>query len=283
MSYILIFTLGLLAGSFINAYVHRLRSGGDILMGRSRCPSCGHFLNQADLIPLVSWFLLRGRCRYCGEPISSQYPLVEFATAVLFVLFFWAVLNGGGGIAEDFGGRYWFLLLASSPPLLLEPSLAQYFLTLLFLCVNLIWLEAIFLYDLKFGLIPNRITVPAMLTTLVWQFVRFLVGGYSGSSLALMVVSYLGAGLAAAGFFTFLHLLTKGKGMGAGDVKLALLMGFLLGFPAVIMAIYLAVLAGALISLLLLLLGRKRFGQTIPFGPFLVGGTVLTAAGLLLV
>ena len=214
----MLFLLGLCLGSFINCLVYRLNHGLSPLVGRSFCPQCKHQLAWRDNIPLISFILLRGKCRYCHSPISVQYPLVELATGILTVSIFnfqFSIIN---------------LLIVYA-------------------------LIAIFVSDLRYGTIPDEIVLPAI-------------------GLSLFKANFL-AGLGAAGFFLALVLITRGQGMGLGDVKLAALMGLFLGYPKIILALYLAFLTGAFFGVILILLKKKRFGEHIPFGPFLTTSTII--------
>ena len=255
---IVVFLLGLATGSFLNVLIDRLPKEEPVLMGRSYCDHCHHKLSWYDLIPLLSFVLLRGRCRYCQKRISWQYPLVELVTGVLFVL-------GSFGNLGRFG---------------------ESLISLCYLFFVICSLIVIFFTDLKYGIIPDKVVFPAIGLVVLFHLMRVfcfvppseesrslschLGGGTSPGHLGGVLL----AGLAVAAFFGLLVILTKGRGMGMGDVKLALLMGLFLGFPKILIALYFAFLTGALVSVILILGKKKKFGQTIPFGPFLVGGTI---------
>ncbi len=228
-----IFITGIVFGSFLNVLIYRLPHNLP-LTGRSFCPKCKKKISWQDNIPLLSFVLLGGKCRSCRSPISWQYPLVELATGVLFVL---TVIF----LAKD------------------NLSSIIYHLSILSVLI------VVFFTDLKYGIIPDKITYPAIIISLIYIILntQYLILNTSLSALG------------AAVFLAFLHLITRGRGMGLGDVKLAFLMGLLLGFPKIIVAFYLAFLTGAAVSLILVLIGKKKFGQTIPFGPFLVAGTLI--------
>ena len=222
-----VFVFGLCIGSFLNVVVYRLNHNFSPLKGRSFCPKCKHKLSWQDNIPLFSWLFLRGQCCYCHSPISWQYPLVEIVTVILTV-FVW-----------QFSSQPIFNLLITYV------------------------LIVIFVSDLRYMIIPNKVVYPAIVMTLV--YLAFLLPN--------QLVSYLLSAFGAAGFFYFLVLITRGKGMGMGDVKLAGLMGLVLGFPGVVIALFLAFLTGAVTGVILILLGKKKLGQQIPFGPFLALAT----------
>lgn len=267
--YVFVFLIGLSFGSFINAFEYRLKIKKSFISSRSACPHCHHQLSWFDLIPLLSWLWLRGKCRYCNRGISPQYPLVELATGILFVAGYISVINGISARLLEISN--WKLDILSE----LSPTLPTVF-RLLFTFLIITALEIIFIYDLKYGLIPDEVVFPMIVLVLVYQAASAF--GSSEGNLSY-IINQMGnlllSGLGAALFFILLIVITRGKGMGGGDVKLALLMGLILGFPQIITALYLAFITGAVISLILLAIKRKRFGQTIPFGPFLAASTLV--------
>lgn len=229
-----LFIFGLFVGSFLNVVIDRSARGEGFINGRSHCDRCGHVLSWYDLIPLLSYALLQGKCRYCHKSIGYEYPIVETATAISF-----AVL----------------------PFLLSTYDMFLFGVKLLLIGIFII----IFFADLWYGIIPDVA----------------LIAGSGGLAMLFflqpsIILSHVAAGLGAGLFFLMLFLGTKGKGMGFGDVKLALFLGLLLGFPDIIVGLYIAFLTGALVALILILWRKKRLrGDTIPFGPFLVlGGLV---------
>ena len=247
--YFLIFIFGLIIGSFLNSVIHRLSINKDFLFGKSQCPSCNHVLSWYDLIPLVSFLMLKGKCHYCKKPISAQYPLVEFITGSLFVLLTWHNID----------------LLASN---------ALFgFLRLCFLFLISCFLIIIFVYDFKHYIIPDKIIFPAILIMGSWYLLASIAFDfYTKNNMLNGIYSALGASL----FFLFMVLVSQGKWMGMGDVKLAFFMGLFLGFPKIITALVLAVFIGAAIGVILIFFGKKNLKSKIPFGPFLVAGTFLT-------
>jgi prepilin signal peptidase PulO-like enzyme (type II secretory pathway) len=230
--------LGLLAGSFLNVVIYRLPRKLSVVWGRSFCPRCKKKISWFDNLPLLSFILLKGRCRHCRSPISWRYPVVELLTGVLFVL---GVLRLGD--------------LSSLNYL----KIAELGLTLILFSA----LVVIFFIDLEHQVIPDEILLPVIFL--------FLLSKISASPFNTF--------LPAAGASLFLFLIwavTRGRGMGLGDVKLAFLMGLVLGFPKVVVAFYLAFLTGAIIGVILILVKKARFGQKIAFGPFLAAATVVT-------
>jgi len=231
--------VGLIFGSFLTVVVHRVPQGLSIVRPRSRCPGCGEAIRARENIPLISYALLRGRCRHCHLPISAEYPVVEAMTAALFA-----------GSA---------LVL---PPVL-TAALTAPFLGLLVACA---------LIDLRHRIIPNRIVYPSLA---VLGGAIVLVGWFRpeiGVLTALLGAFAFGGGL-------FLVALVSPRGMGMGDVKLAALIGLVLGalgWRYVGVAALIAVLTGGLGALAVLLAGGHR-KQAIPFGPFLAVGAIASA------
>lgn len=249
MLYFFVFIFGLAVGSFLNVVIFRLEKDKLVLTGRSKCPKCGEILNWRDLVPLVSFFEQRGRCRYCGKKISWQYPAVEMATGLLFLLVILSRQSAEKNLVS------------------LDPSLALRMtpdmLGIIFNLIVVSSLIVIFTYDLKHYIIPDKIVYPA--AALV--FLARLFG--------VNPLNYFLSAFFAAGFFLALVLASKGRWMGLGDVKLAFLLGLFLGWPMVLMALFLSFFSGAFVGLLLIMLGRKKMKSEIPFGPFLAGSAAL--------
>jgi len=239
--YPIIFIFGLVVGSFLNCVIYRLEQKQSFLQGRSFCPHCKHILSWQDLIPVLSFLILRGKCRYCGKPISIQYPLIEIATGILFVL----SLNYELGIMNY------------------EIFSLEFIAYFLFLILNSSFLILIFVYDLKHFIIPDKIIYPAIVVVFIYNILQ---------GPALLMRSGLAA-ILAAGFFLSIVLVSRGRWMGLGDVKLAFLMGLFLGFPNILIALFFAFLIGAIIGVGLILAKRKTLRSEVPFGPFLVTGT----------
>lgn len=257
LQFFFLFLLGLCTGSFLNVVIYRLNHNLSPIGGRSFCPHCKRKIKWQDNLPLLSFFLLRGRCRSCHSPISWQYPLVEIATGLAFLLIGWLVL----------GSR-------SLSPL-------HCYISIFLNCYIVASLIAIFVSDLRYQVIPDEVVYPGMVIALLSRLRDGMAPQPSAAGIFnVLPVAQLGsvllAGLAAAAFFWFLVLVTRGKGMGMGDVKLAGLMGFLLGFPQVLVALFLAFLTGAAVGVILVLLEKRGFGDQIPFGPFLVAATAVS-------
>ena len=248
MDFILLTLLGIVGlcmGSFISAFSYRWPRRIDFFWGRSFCPNCKHPISWYDNIPLISYLLLGGKCRSCGKAISARYPLIEFGCASSFILLGYKYLNPSSFINRgSFAGVY--------------------FLPLLLLVFSL--LIAIFVIDLENQLIPD---------SLVFILVVLISLGYLLSK-GISGFDYLAQGFGASFFLLFLALITRGRGMGMGDVKLALPLGAILGWPQVAVWLLLSFLIGGIFAILLLVTGKARFGKRIAFGPFLVLGFIAT-------
>jgi prepilin signal peptidase PulO-like enzyme (type II secretory pathway) len=262
MMFFILFIFGLVIGSFLN--VVSLRYDGahfildpHVIGGRSHCPSCGRTLRWFELVPLLSFFLQAGRCRRCRARLSVQYPIVELASGLLFVLVPWRT----AGFAA-----------ASFFPWLLPPLWVLAFLTLLLISV----------IDIRTGIIPDELNLAlGVFAVAIGVFLSMslpgsgsLIGPLSGILGApgnIWVGRVIGAAFGFA-FFEFLLLITRRKGIGMGDVKLALPLGLLFGWPDILPVVGCAFIIGALAGVLLISLKKKTMQGTLPFGPFLALG-----------
>lgn len=231
-----VFIFGLIIGSFLNCLIWRIYKE-ETVGGRSYCPRCRHQIVWYDNIPLLSFLLLRGRCRHCRQSISWQYPLVELATAVLFWLTF-------------------RLAMANPAPFL--PLLRDWLI--------IATLIIVFVYDLRWQLIPLNVLWPLSVLVLVLNIFSGLDWRFS-----------LLYGLLFAAFFGLQYLITKKKGMGEGDIWLGLFLG--LAFPdwgELLMIVLIAYCLGALVGLFLIAKQKKGWRSKIAFGPFLAFGAIIT-------
>ncbi len=243
---IIIFILGLAIGSFLNVCAYRIPKGESIAYPPSHCPSCGNPIIPLDNVPVLSYILLKGRCRNCGEKISLKYPTVELLTGLL-----WAGLyyHFGLSIQLIFG---------------------------LFFATVLIVLSAI---DYEVKLIPDRILLPAMLVSIAFLIL------YPLKVASLPVIAGIKPWWAIGGFFAgggFLYLVAilaplifKKEAMGGGDIKLAAFMGLYLG-GYVFIALFVGFFLGAVVGIVLMAMGKRTAKDMIPFGPFLAAGAVFT-------
>lgn len=273
------FLFGLLMGSFGNVVSLRIqKKQKGILMGRSTCPKCGHQLSWWENLPLFSWLLLRGKCRSCKSPISWQYPVAELFFGLLFLLAAWQI---GGDV----------------------PRLLLSFLTLFFLGVLL-------LSDLRYMELPDEASLP-LLWTAIMSIILLGAVTWSGALLgALLIYGFFAllilipsclrghckkALLAVFHFPFWLLFALFGLGawyeqrfekkeeqeveleswIGGGDLRLGIAMGLLLGWKLGALALFLSYTIGAIILLPFLLLKKKTGGSMVPFGPFLILGTII--------
>jgi prepilin signal peptidase PulO-like enzyme (type II secretory pathway) len=258
MIFFFLFLFGVVIGSFLN--VVSLRYDGEhflldprVIGGRSHCPHCGKTLRWFELVPLLSFLIQGGRCRRCGAQLSMQYPVVELISGVIFVLVPWRTAG-------------FSVMNMASWPFVALWILA--FLTLLLLSI----------IDIRTGIIPDELNIAlGVIAVLLGIFVAISNAGFSllgtfsdllriggGVWTARMVGAIFGFA-----FFEFLVLVTKRRGIGMGDVKLALPLGLLFGWPDVLPVIGFAFICGAIIGVLLIFLKKKTMKATLPFGPFL--------------
>ena len=243
MIVVFVFILGLFIGSFLNVVVYRLHRQETFIKGTSKCLFCGHRLYPKDLIPLFSYLFLKGHCRYCRHRFSSQYPLVEAATGISFVLIFLNVFPGGSfGFAHFMD---WFQLLSW--------------------WVMASFLLIIFVYDLKYYLILDKVILPAIIFS-------FIVNLILGQNIWQMLL----AALVGGGFFLAQFVLSKGRWIGGGDIRLGALMGIMVSWPNILAALFIAYILGSVISVGLLLASKKEWGDKVPFGTFLSLATFIT-------
>lgn len=236
--------IGFFLGSFLNVLADRLPNDRSIL-GRSHCEYCKKTLSWIDLIPLLSFVYLRGKCRYCQRKLSYQYPLAELLTGFLFGLTYLAV---SGQIFNQF------------------LNLNSLIINLILSLVLVSCLIVIFFADLRYGLIPDQIIAVGSVVALIW-LVLFNQP---------MLMNHALAALGALLFFLLIFILTRRRGMGFGDVKLAFLLGLFLGFPGIALALYIAFLTGGMVGIILILWKKKKLKSAVPFGPFLVLGAFLS-------
>lgn len=245
---ILIIIVGLAFGSFANVLIYRIPKDRSIIKPRSSCPECGSEIFWYDNIPLISWIILKGKCRNCRSPIPVKYPLVEALSAIIFVIS--------------------YLLFGLS----INSLVATLFLYVL-LVVSFI--------DLEVRIIPNKIIYPAILIAISLSAIFYLIGKpllpllgrkslatsfFSGLAvfLLILIIDFLG------------RIVYKKEGIGAGDIKLSFFMGIILGYH-VFLAVFFAFLLGAVIGLLTLTIRKKRKNDDayMPMGPFLSLGSFL--------
>jgi len=254
---ILIFlVLGLIVGSFLNVVVYRLNVAETLVMDRSKCPHCKTVIAWYDNIPVISFILLKFRCRNCKEKISFQYPLVEIFTGLVFVLVGQRYFNLND--TTTWATAIYYLGIASS-------------------------LITIFVYDFLYMEIPGLVLWPAIGWAVAfnlffdWGRLEDGIGGQGG--IGVLESSVYSGTLGAAAAFAFFFLMvaiSKEKWMGMGDAYLVILLGFILGWPEILLGLMLAFSIGAIVGIALIFFKKKNMNSQIPFAPFLVLGTIIT-------
>ncbi len=227
--------LGLIVGSYLNVMIDRFGSSRSSSQGRSRCPACQHQLGWGDLVPLLSYLWLGGRCRFCQGPISWRYPVIELMTGLMTVS---VVLTFGVMVST-----LWLLIV--------------------------VWTAiVIFWIDIDQLIIPDRAIVVLALASSLWHL------SVSSVSVGALWQLFNGS-LAGGGILWLIVLGTRAKGMGRADPKLGAALGLLLGWPLILIGLMLGVMIGAIIGLGLLVTRRAGWRDAVPFGPFLLLGAAL--------
>jgi prepilin signal peptidase PulO-like enzyme (type II secretory pathway) len=231
---------GVVIGSFLNAVIWRLRVGRTFVNARSVCTHCGHELAAKDLIPVLSFAWLHGRCRYCAKSIGWQYPTVEAAVGLVFVLVAWRLMPADG---------LW------SGHQLARLVLSWYAVAML---------AVVFVFDLRYMLILTKVTLPA---AIICFFGNLLLGVPPLSLIIGVVIGY--------GFFWLQYLVSKGRWIGGGDLQLGLLLGAMLGWQKTLVALWFAYVLGATVAVALLGFKKREWQSQIPFGTFLSVGALI--------
>ena len=247
MLYIIVFVFGAVIGSFLNVCIYRIPREKSVVTPPSSCPSCGTHIKFYDNIPILSYFILRGRCRSCKTKFSARYAFVEFINAALYLV----VLNRFGD------GSPWALLVY-----------------LLFVST----LVVIFFIDIDHQIIPNSITFPGIPIALILgstilpdPFWRENLLGFKDAGIGF---------LAGGGFFYLISVsgkaILKKDAMGGGDIKMMAMIGGLLGWKGVILTTFMGSLLGSIIGVSLILAKGREWGSKIPFGPYLALGALVS-------
>lgn len=243
------FILGIVFGSFLNVVILRSIREESWVAGRSHCDHCQTTIAWYDNIPLLSFFILGGKCRHCKKAISISHPVVEGLTGILFV--WW------------YAGLFVFFKLTQEPFVVLQP--------LFWLAVAAI-LIVIFFTDILVYLIPDKAVIALSLLVLVYQIALLGAGIMQPIDFVYSLLGMVGA----VAFFFSLWFFTKGKGLGFGDVKLIAPLALLMGWPSLIVGLFASFIIGAVVGIGTVLMGKKKMKQPIPFGPFLIVGTVVS-------
>ncbi|PIX62541.1 prepilin peptidase [Candidatus Uhrbacteria bacterium CG_4_9_14_0_2_um_filter_41_50] len=240
---IVISLVGIAVGSFLNVVIFRSEKKLP-LTGRSKCLTCQEPVTKLDLIPIISFFALKGRCRRCTAVIEWQYPIIEIVTGVLFGLLFVRAF-AGVGFPYFVDNSQWLLLFVRD-------------------VVMVCFLLIIFVYDFKYSYILDRFTIPAMILALLFNI-----------ALGADATSLLFSGLLLGSFFAFQFLISNGRWIGGGDIRMGLLMGFFLGITNGLVALFVAYIIGAAAGIILITFKKRKADSHVPFGTFLALGTLV--------
>jgi leader peptidase (prepilin peptidase) / N-methyltransferase len=233
----LVFVLGLIVGSFSNVCIYRIPRNESVIYPASHCPKCRNKIKPIDNIPLLSYILLKGRCRNCGSKISIQYPLVEFLTGLIYLII--------------------YLIYGLS-----IQSLAYIILSSALIIITFI--------DLQEQMIPDVISLPGIVVGLILSFmvpyisfINSALGALVGGGI-ILIIAWVGS------------IIFKKEAMGGGDVKLTAMIGAFLGWRYTIISLFWGFFLGALIGIILIMTKIKKREDAIPFGPFIALGSIIT-------
>lgn len=245
MEYIWSIFFGLAIGSFLNVCIHRIPRNMSLILPASSCPSCGNQISAYDNIPVISYLLLRGKCRHCKEPISARYPLIETLNALMYLAVIWRF---GVGWHTPF---------------------------ILALCSAMIVITFI---DLEFQIIPDAITLPGIAVGIIAgsffmpdPFLRENALGFKNAAVGFALgggLFYLIAVLSSMAF--------RQEAMGGGDIKMMAMLGPFLGWQSMLLTTFAGSLLGSIVGIAMVVFkGRERYAK-IPFGPFLAAGAIIS-------
>lgn len=272
------FIFGTIIGSFLNVVIYRSENG-EKLTGRSHCPNCHKKLSWWELIPVLSFFILRGKCSKCKAKISWQYPIIELLTGLSFALIYWRFIKFPFFQATVFGNFGWPTILAGL------------LLVIWFFYISVLIVISVF--DLRTYYILDNVLIIGTIAAFISQSVYYFLGyknlllffpktglNFLGEAnyffgLNNLAFNYL---LGALIYFAILGILaygSRGKAMGLGDPKLGIFLGLILGWPAALVALIISFLIGGITGLVLILLGKKKMKSQLPFGPFLALGAFI--------
>lgn len=244
----ILFGFGAIFGSFAGAVAWRIRHKKDFVKGRSECEHCHHQLAVRDLVPIASWLLLRGKCRYCQKAIGASALLSELGLGLAFILSYCAWPYGFETVLS--GGLFGVWL------------------------VVLVLLAILFLYDARWGELPDKVVFPLIAVATLFFVGKFIVAG--DISVGTMMLEALYAVAPIAGTYGLLYYISKGEWVGFGDVKLGIALGLLLGWQGALVALVLANFIGFLFVLPGLVAKKLDKGSHVPFGPFLILASVIS-------
>ncbi len=245
---------GLLVGSFLNVCISRMPEDRSVAWPPSHCPSCGSNIRPYDNIPVVSWVLLRGKCRDCAQPISSLYPTVELLMGLLSLLLFWRFVPDPGAVDGPHGAAF-----------------AVHFIFVAMLVV-------VTFIDVRHYIIPDELSIYAVPVGILASLLLMWLGAPGAIGFAGSVSGAFAGGGVLIAVMMFYRLVRGQEGMGWGDPKLLAMIGAFLGaLPALPFVVFVACVLGSVVGLSLMLFQRGGWGlrSAVPFGPFLAFGAVL--------
>jgi len=242
ISLVFVFVLGACLGSFLNCLVWRLIKGQK-LGGRSACPQCHHAIAWFDNVPLLSFVSLGGHCRHCHKPIAHQYWLTELATALLFALAWWH--NFGSADLSMLSRGQWLLLIRD--------------------WLAIVVLTSVFLMDLKWYVVADELTIPGIIVLLGFNL-----------WLGIPWIHLVSAAIVGSGWFAWQYVASGGRWVGGGDIRLGALLGVLLGWPHILVALMISYIGGAVVGLALVAVRKKKMKSAVPFGAFLAPAALIT-------
>ncbi len=232
-------------------------------MSRSHCPKCKKQIASYDNIPVLSYVFLLGKCRHCKKGISWQYPVVELFTGLLFALVVYVELMNNfpaqGGLLRE-----WQSLIFNLDSIFYISILRDWFIVSVMIIV--------FIYDLRWYLILDRVMIPSMVIVLILNFYLGYLAGNPWNNLLNLLIS----GIIGGSFFLFQFVISRGRWIGGGDIRLGLLMGLILGWQSLLVALMLAYISGAIVGVSLIAMGKKKMSSQIPFGVFLSTATIIS-------
>lgn len=244
------FWFGVIFGSFAGAVAWRIKKKKDFIRERSECEHCHHVLSAFDLIPVFSWLFLRGKCRYCKKPIGSSALWVEVSLGLAFALSYLAWPYGFGTLVSGVLFGLWLVVL--------------------------VLFAILFIYDMRYSLLPNKVVYPLIVISLIFFIIRYSFVLQVSFQPSVLILEFLYSLAPIAGVYGILYALSNGKWVGFGDVKLGIALGLLLGWQNALLALVLSNLIGFLFVLPGLVSKRLDRTSHVPFGPFLLLATFIS-------
>lgn len=240
MLILFLFIIGAAMGSFAYATTWRLKNERNFTSERSECEYCHHMLAAKDLVPILSWLWLKGKCRYCSAKIGIGHIIVEITLGLLFVISYWLWPSNITTVADWVNFGFWLIYL--------------------------VFIAILFIYDLKWKLLPDKIVFPLIAIGALGTVTICLL---QQQNWHLLLNAAEGVGV-FAGFLGLLYLVSGGRWIGLGDVKLAIFMGLVLGMPNAVLGLIGSFYVGAIVTAPLLFAKKLNAKSQVPFGPFLL-------------